>query len=155
MAQQSDYEPQLQEACRLVSAKVGRDDATLVYQSRSGPPSQPWLEPDICDYLKERSAAGCTDIVVVPIGFISDHMEVIYDLDTEAQQVCEEVGLNMVRAGTVGTHPRFVQMIRELILERHASADRLCLGDRGPCHDICPENCCPAPQRPPARPAPA
>ncbi len=155
MAQQCDYEAQLHEACRLVSAELGTNDATLVYQSRSGPPAQPWLEPDICDYFRQRAAAGCTDIVVVPIGFISDHMEVIYDLDTEARHVCQEIGLNMQRAGTVGTHPRFVRMIRELILERQAGADRQCLGERGPCHDVCPENCCPAPQRPPARPTPA
>ncbi len=152
VAGQSEYETQLQEACRLVSAELGRDDAHLVYQSRSGPPSQPWLEPDICDYLRARHAAGCRDIVVVPIGFISDHMEVIYDLDTEAAQVCQELGLNMVRAATVGTHPRFVQMIRELIVERLSGGPRLSLGDRGPHHDACPADCCPAPKRRPPAP---
>jgi len=148
MAQCSDYEMQLQEASRLVSAELGRTDAPLVYQSRSGPPTQPWLEPDICDYLRARHEAGCRDIVVVPIGFISDHMEVIYDLDTEAQQLCQELGVNMVRAGTVGTHPRFVRMIRELIEERLFNAPRLALGDRGPAPDVCAADCCPAPQRP-------
>jgi protoporphyrin/coproporphyrin ferrochelatase len=153
MAQQCDYQVQLNDACSLVSAELGRSDATLVYQSRSGPPMQPWLEPDICDHLRARAEAGCRDMVVVPIGFISDHMEVIYDLDTEAQQVAQELGLNLVRAGTVGTHPRFVQMIRELVMERQSDAPRLFLGTRGPCHDICPVDCCPAPQRPVARPA--
>lgn len=147
MAQHSDYEAQLREACRLVSTELGRGDAPLVYQSRSGPPSQPWLEPDICDYLRARHEAGCRDIVVVPIGFISDHMEVIYDLDTEAAQLCQQLGLNMVRAATVGTHPRFVQMIRELIEERISGAPRLALGNRGAHHDVCPEDCCPGPRQ--------
>ncbi len=148
MAHTSDYEVQLREAARLVSAELGWADAPLVFQSRSGPPTQPWLEPDIGDYLRARYEAGVRDIVVVPIGFISDHMEVIYDLDTEAQQLCRELGLNMVRAGTVGTHPRFVQMIRELIEERLFNAPRLALGDRGPAPDECAVGCCPAPARP-------
>ena len=148
MAQSSDYEVQLHEAARLVSVELGRPDAPLVYQSRSGPPTQPWLEPDIGDYLRARHEAGCRDIVVVPIGFISDHMEVIYDLDTEAEELCRELGLNMVRAGTVGTHPRFVQMIRELIEERIRHAAPLALGDRGPYPNACAADCCPAPKRP-------
>lgn len=148
MAQTSDYEVQLHEAARLVSAELGRPDAPLVYQSRSGPPTQPWLEPDIGDYLRARHEAGCRDIVVVPIGFISDHMEVIYDLDTEALAICRELGLNMVRAGTVGTHPRFVQMIRELIEERTRQTPPLALGDRGPYPNTCAADCCPAPKRP-------
>ena len=90
----------------------------LVFQSRSGPPTQPWLEPDICDYLAELKEAGTEDVVIAPIGFISDHMEVLYDLDTEARALCEKIDLNMVRAATVGTHPTFISMIRELILER-------------------------------------
>src|SRR5690606_27148496 len=112
------YVEQLTEACRLVSAAAGRTDYALVWQSRSGPPTQPWLEPDICDHLRARREQGVGDIVVSPIGFISDHMEVLFDLDTEAKQVASEIGLNLVRAGTVGTHPDFVGMIRELILER-------------------------------------
>lgn len=154
MAETSKYVDQLNDACRLVGQAVGRDDYRLVWQSRSGPPTQPWLEPDICDYLRERRGQGVQDAVVMPIGFISDHMEVLFDLDTEAQQVASEVGLNLVRAGTVGTHPDFIAMIRELILERTApeSTPRRTLGDLGPSHDVCPLDCCPAPQRP-ARPA--
>jgi ferrochelatase len=143
MADGCDYVQQLRETCSLVAKGIGRDDWTLVYQSRSGPPKQPWLEPDICDYLTETKPAAA---VLIPIGFISDHMEVIYDLDTEAKQVCDELGINMQRAATVGTHPKFIAMIRDLILERTADADKLSLGNHGPCHDVCPEDCCPAPR---------
>jgi ferrochelatase len=155
MAQGCRYEAQLQEAARLVSAAVGRSDARVVYQSRSGPPAQPWLGPDICDYLRElRAAEGATDVVVVPIGFLSDHLEVRYDLDTQARQVAQEIGLRLVRAGTAGAHPRFVEMIRELVLERLEGRARAALGADGPSPDVCPEDCCPAPQRPaPAMPA--
>jgi ferrochelatase len=145
MAQGCRYEAQLQEAARLVSAAVGRTEARVVYQSRSGPPSQPWLEPDICDYLRELR--GVQEVVAVPIGFLSDHLEVCYDLDTVAQRVAAESGLHMVRAGTAGAHPRFVSMIRDLILERMGQADRVALGSQGPSHDVCPPDCCPAPRR--------
>jgi ferrochelatase len=144
MAETSRYQSQLQLASRLVADGVGRSNWRLVYQSRSGPPDQPWLEPDICDYLMHgRAGSASPDIVVVPIGFISDHMEVIYDLDTEVRQLCERRGINMVRATTVGTHPRFVQMIRELIEERMTEApNRLALGELGATHDVCPDDCC-------------
>jgi ferrochelatase len=139
------YEEQLRESCRLVAEGVGRGDWRLVYQSRSGPPQQPWLEPAIGDFLERCQVSGvrCPDVVVVPIGFISDHMEVLYDLDIEARQTCQRLGINMVRAATVGTHPRFVRMIRELVEERTSdSPERLALGTLGPSHDICPEDCC-------------
>lgn len=116
----------------------------LAFQSRSGPPNQPWLEPDIRDWLRSAKAAGARDVVIVPIGFVSDHVEVIYDLDIEARATCDELGIHMVRAGTVGTHPRFVRMIRELIVERIDNrADRPALGSLGPSHDVCPADCCP------------
>jgi ferrochelatase len=111
MAQSSPYVEQLEKACAQVARAVGRDDWKLVYQSRSGPPTQPWLEPDILDYLREIR----TDAIIVPIGFLSDHMEVLYDLDTEARAVCEELGIKMVRAGTAGTHPAIIQMIGEMM----------------------------------------
>jgi ferrochelatase len=83
------------------------------------------------------------DVVIVPIGFISDHMEVLFDLDTEVRHLCERLGINMVRAATVGTHPRFVRMIRELIEERISdSPERVALGALGPSHDVCPDDCC-------------
>jgi ferrochelatase len=143
MAASCDYQAQLLETCRLVGEQIERSDWRLVFQSRSGPPSQPWLEPDIRDHLRSLGEQGVSDLVVVPVGFLSDHMEVIYDLDTEAAKLSVELGLNLVRASTVGSHPRFVRMIRELILEQlDESSPRLALGDRGPGHDVCRINCC-------------
>ena len=146
MAAGCQYEVQLREACRLVCAGLGRNDWQLVYQSRSDPPSQPWLEPDVCDALRDlQSSCGGVDVVLVPIGFLSDHMEILFDLDTEARALCDQLGLNMVRAETVGTHPAFVKMIRELILERtSATPQRRALGQFGPNPDICPAGCCPS-----------
>ncbi len=150
MAGGCKYEAQLLEACRLVSEGAGRGDWKLVYQSRSGPPTQPWLEPDVCDYLRELHAAKSpaeapTDVVIAPIGFLSDHMEVMYDLDTEAQAVCDELGMKLVRAATPGTHPKMVEMFRQLIEERvGGSSDRTAIGRDGPSHDVCPEDCCPS-----------
>lgn len=160
MAMASPYPTQLHEACRLVSEALGRrfvagGDAEgadrLVFQSRSGPPTQPWLEPDILEALRAERAAGTEDVVVVPIGFISDHMEVLYDLDTQAREVCDEIGLRMVRAGTAGTHPRFVAMIRELITERlSGTTERPTVGALPAAPDACAPGCCPPPARPPA-----
>jgi ferrochelatase len=144
MAAGCQYEVQLREASRLVAAALGHKSWQLAFQSRSGPPTQPWLEPDISDALRALAGAGTRDIVVVPIGFISDHMEVVYDLDTEAMQTAKSLGLNMVRTKTVGTHPRFVQMIRELILERASGSERLSVGGLPPSPDVCASDCCPA-----------
>jgi len=140
MARSSPYVEQLQESCRLVSQAVGRGGA-LVYQSRSGPPSQPWLEPDVCQHIRQLHAGGVTDIVLAPIGFLSDHMEVVYDLDTEAAELCRELGVNLSRASTVGVHPAFVSMLREMIAER---------ADGSAPSDDCRPDCC----APPARPRP-
>jgi ferrochelatase len=149
MSDTSPYLQQLQEACRLVAERVARPDYRLVYQSRSGPPGQPWLEPDILAVLRELAAAGGSrDLIVAPIGFTSDHMEVLYDLDTEAAQLCGELGLNMVRAGTVGASPRFIAMIRDLVIERRdAAAERPALGQFGAWPDVCPADCCAPPKR--------
>jgi len=125
MAESSPYVRELERACAAVA---GNAEWKLAYQSRSGPPGQPWLEPDIGAYLREIRS----DVVIVPIGFLSDHMEVLYDLDTEARAVCEELGVKMIRAGTVGTHPAMIEMIAELVEQEHAA---------------CPEGCCPAPKR--------
>jgi ferrochelatase len=138
-----DYERQLLETCRLVAERAGQERWRLVFQSRSGPPTQSWLGPDIRDYLRELKESGASDVVVAPVGFISDHMEVLYDLDTEARQLSEEIGLNMVRAATVGAHPEFVKMIRELILERlDDSTARRALGVFPPRQDTCATDCC-------------
>ena len=150
MATTSDYVKQLEEVRRLVSGALGQKNDALVYQSRSGAPGQPWLEPDILDYLRQVKAHNLASAVVLaPIGFISDHMEVVYDLDVEARQLCDSLGLPMTRAKTVGVHPKFVAMIRELVLERmNPESVRRALGSLGPRTDTCAEDCCPAPQRP-------
>ncbi|MGH9351429.1 MAG: ferrochelatase [Terriglobia bacterium] len=141
MANNCAYVRQLEETCRLVSGGLSRSLGPLIFQSRSGSPAQPWLGPDIQDYLREFAARG-ENILVAPVGFISDHMEVVYDLDTEAQGLCEKLGLKMARASTPGAHPEFVSMIRELILEREEGAERRALGRFGPNHDVCPGDCC-------------
>jgi ferrochelatase len=150
MANTSDYVTQLQEVRRMVSQAIGQTNDVLVYQSRSGAPGQPWLEPDILDYLREVKTRNLASAVVIaPISFISDHMEVLYDLDIEARQLCDSLGLPMARAKTVGVHPKFIGMIRELILERmDPSLERRAVGSLGARADICAEGCCPAPQRP-------
>ncbi len=140
MARSSPYEAQLREACARVAANLGRTDPVLVFQSRSGPPSQPWLGPDVGDYLRETAS---TRVIVVPIGFLSDHMEVLYDLDTEAAQIAAERGIEVVRAGTIGTHPAFVRAIRELVTEA--------IRNGGPV--TCRPDCCAPPARPGGNPA--
>jgi len=143
MAAQCRYEDQLAETARLVADAVGAAAHSVVYQSRSGPPQVPWLEPDVCDHLRELHAAGVTDVVVSPVGFVSDHIEVLYDLDVEAAAVARELGLTMVRAGAAGTHPAFVSMIRELVSDRLGlTNERRALGRFGPSHDVCGPNCC-------------
>jgi ferrochelatase len=150
MANTCDYTRQLEEVRKLVSVRLGISNDALVYQSRSGAPGQPWLEPDVLDYLREVKARNLASAVVLaPISFISDHMEVLYDLDIEAGQLCDLLSLPMVRAKTVGVHPKFVAMIRELILERMApNSERRALGSLAPRADGCADDCCPTPQRP-------
>jgi ferrochelatase len=134
MSESSPYVRELEQACAAVAAGVGKTDWKLAYQSRSGPPTQPWLEPDILDYLREIRV----DAVIAPIGFLSDHMEVIYDLDTEAKAVAEGLGIRMVRAETVGTHPLMIEMIAEMVEAKPG---------------VCAAGCCAAPARRPVAPA--
>jgi ferrochelatase len=145
MASTSDYQAQLHEACGLVSGLLGeRYEWELVYQSRSGPPAQPWLEPDVGDHLEKLAAAGVSDVVIVPIGFVSDHMEVRFDLDVEAAAKAGELGLRAHRAPTVGTDPDFVAMVVDLVAERgQPPRSRLRLGSHEPRPDVCPPGCCP------------
>jgi len=133
MAQSSPYVQQLERACGHVAEAVGHSDWELVYQSRSGPPGQPWLEPDICDHLR----ANPQDTIIAPIGFLSDHMEVLYDLDTEARALCDRLGIKMVRAGTIETHPAMIRMIVELAQREPAP---------------CAADCCAPPKKHPQRP---
>jgi ferrochelatase len=156
MAAGCDYQKQLRETCRLIAEdlEIETDRWALVYQSRSGRPEDPWLEPDILDHCKAIRDQGVRHLIIHPVGFLSDHMEVLYDLDDEAARVCRELGIEMVRAATVGTHPRFVRMLGELIQERiRHEPSRRAIGQYGPNHDVCPMNCCPAPARPAVRPA--
>src|ERR1041385_4519277 len=138
MADASPYVRQLKEASAQVAAACGMSNWTLVYQSRSGPPRQPWLAPDICDYLREQHAKGVRSLIICPIGFISDHMEVLYDLDTEARALCDELGMKMVRAGTAGAHSKLISMICDMVL--HSPTTEILAH--------CEAGCCPTPQRP-------
>lgn len=148
------------DVARLIAEAVREETGAehpwrLVYQSRSGAPHIPWLEPDICDHLEELHGEGVPAAVMVPIGFVSDHMEVKYDLDTEAAAKAAELGMPVARASTVGADPRFAAAVRDLLLERAAAErfaagdaptapERCALGALGPSHDLCPVGCCPA-----------
>lgn len=148
MARTSRYQKQIEETARLVASESGVEHWKLVFQSRSGAPGQPWLEPDILDHLRRIRELGVRNVALAPIGFLSDHMEVVYDLDIEAKDLAIELGITLVRARTVGNHPVFVRMIRELINERMDPAQpKLAVGQYGPEHDMCPADCCPAPAR--------
>jgi protoporphyrin/coproporphyrin ferrochelatase len=147
------YVTQLTEAARLVServaARAGEHPWRLVYQSRSGPPTQPWLAPDVGDYLGELAAGGAQAAVLVPVGFVSDHMEVRHDLDLEAKEKAAGLGLRVERAATPGTDPRFIRMITELVRERldgagpgSAPVCPAALGPMGPACNTCPTGCC-------------
>ena len=133
---------------RLAERGVDVGAWDLVFCSRSGPPQVPWLEPDVNDYLTDQHDAGTPAVVLAPIGFVSDHMEVVFDLDTEAAETAADLGLTMVRAGTAGTHPAFVATVADLLLER-ASVERgeapakQAASPLGPSHDVCPAGCCP------------
>jgi ferrochelatase len=143
MAKNCAYEAQLRETARLVAEAVGVVQWDVVYQSRSGPPQVPWLEPDISAHLEQIAAGDAPGVVVSPIGFVSDHLEVLYDLDIEARETAERLALPIARAATAGTHPAFVAAIREAIEERlDASAPMRTLGRFGPSHDTCAPDCC-------------
>lgn len=151
------YSRQVREASRLAAAAAGFREFDLAWQSRSGPPSVPWLEPDIGDHLAVLAAAGVTSVVVCPIGFVSDHLEVLWDLDTEAAEEAARFGMSFARAATVGTDQRFARMVAELVAERVAGAEParaggepLCGADGGVA--ACSGTCCPS-ARPAGRPA--
>ncbi|MFF2606527.1 ferrochelatase [Arthrobacter koreensis] len=134
--------------CRAIMDRIPEAaglDWQLVYQSRSGSPHTPWLEPDINDAIAELPAKGVEGVVIVPLGFVSDHMEVIWDLDTEAMETCSELGLAAHRAPTPGIHEKFVAGIVDLICERTVEnniADRPALTNLGPWYDVCRPGCC-------------
>jgi ferrochelatase len=143
MAERCRYAEQLAETASLVAAGAGVNVHSFVYQSRSGAPSVPWLEPDVCDEIRKLGAHGVRDVVISPVGFVSDHIEVLYDLDREAVETGAEVGVTVWRAGTAGTHPAFVAMIRELIDERlDPTIEKRTVGRYGASPDTCAPNCC-------------
>jgi protoporphyrin/coproporphyrin ferrochelatase len=148
----------MEEVTRRVAVETGvQHSAELVYCSRSGPPQVPWLEPDVNDHLTALSEAGAPAVVIVPIGFVSDHMEVVYDLDTEALETARGLGLPAARAATAAPDPRFVAMVRDLLLERAAvergaEVARAAVGSIAPLWDRCPVGCCPN-AKDPSRPA--
>ncbi|MDT7554718.1 MAG: protoporphyrin/coproporphyrin ferrochelatase, partial [Pseudonocardiales bacterium] len=152
------YSRQVAEAARLVAAEVGVDEYDVVWQSRSGPPRVPWLEPDILDHLDAVAAAGAPAVVVAPVGFVSDHVEVVWDLDTEAQQRAAALGIGFARAATAGPDPRFADMVVELMAEHLADAParRLSTIPSAGCGvngALCAARCCEPPPRPgPPRP---
>lgn len=140
-----DYQQQLAETARLVAAGAGVDRWRLAFQSRSGPPGQPWLGPDVLELIEELPAGS--DLVVCPVGFVSDHMEVMYDLDTQAAELARSRGVRFVRSATPGADGRFVEMVGQLVAEvedpgAHPPAATGRLGPR-PCP--CPDGCCPPP----------
>jgi protoporphyrin/coproporphyrin ferrochelatase len=144
MAAGCNYAAQLYEVSTIITRELGHSRFKLVYQSRSDSP-QPWLGPDVCDEIRVLKQEGMKDVVIAPVGFVSDHMEIIYDLDTEAFQLCNELGINMVRAATAGTHPLFVRMIRDLVVERiNGATERQFVGKLGPVPDVCAQDCCPS-----------
>jgi ferrochelatase len=143
MASGCAYEAQLREASAWVAREAGHARWDLAYQSRSGPPSQPWLEPDILDFLDAAAKEGAQDVVCCPIGFVSDHMEVLYDLDTEAKERADTLGVRFLRAPTASNHPGYVEMVRELIVERLEGSDRATVTGSAPLPDVCAPGCCP------------
>jgi len=145
MAASCDYEAQLSDAAEAVAGMAGlTGDIEVVYQSRSGPPHVPWLEPDVSDRLAQLGSTGCRTALVVPLGFVSDHMEVLADLDTKARATAARAGITMVRARSVGTHPLFVEALVDLVEETAGlRADRPAVGRLGPRPDSCAPGCCP------------
>jgi protoporphyrin/coproporphyrin ferrochelatase len=121
MAERSPYVAELEASCRLVAGSLGRERWSLAYQSRSGNPHEPWLEPDIANALRSAAKSGMTDVVVAPIGFVADHVEVVYDLDIEAKKIAEENGVKFFRAATPNDHPLFIRMIADVVERRLAA----------------------------------
>jgi protoporphyrin/coproporphyrin ferrochelatase len=149
----SRYEQELAETARLVAARAGEPEGSwqLVFQSRSGPPGQPWLGPDINDAI-DALPASTREVVVVPIGFVSHHMEVVYDIDRQAQDTGEKRGLKLIRSAAPGRHPDFSVMVAQLVAEMEEAGPPLTLGEMGPAPCPCLKGCCPGPAPVDSRP---
>lgn len=148
MAASSDYVDQLTDSAGLIADRVGRAEWDLVWQSRSGPPQVPWLEPDIGDHLRNLADRGVDQVVIVPLGFVADHQEVRFDLDTQAREIADGLGMAMRRVATPGHDDRYLAMIADLVAERMEGRQPQALGDLGPRQDVCGVGCCPRPPRP-------
>lgn len=144
MARACSYQQQIEETGRLIADRIGVKQWELAFQSRSGPSSQPWLDPDIFEYISLCAAEGTKDLVVLPVGFLADHMEVMYDIDYEAKEFATENGVRLHRVETVGVHPKFIEMIIELIGERAGLTEPRYIGSFGAAPDVCAVECCPA-----------
>jgi ferrochelatase len=147
------YQAQLTEAARLIASRVQARSWRLAYQSRSGPPAQPWLGPDVNDCLAELARAGSQAVVLVPVGFVSDHLEVRYDLDIQAAQTAATFGLALARAATPATDSRFAAMVTELVRERLDGAEPRALGSFAAAPGTCGAGCCGGSRLDPGRPA--
>jgi ferrochelatase len=147
------YEQELAETARLVAGQAGEPEGSwrVVFQSRSGPPSQPWLGPDINDAINALPSSA-REVVVVPIGFVSDHMEVVYDIDRQAAATAEKRGVKLIRSATPGRHPDFALMVAQLVQEMEGAAPPLVLGGMGPAPCPCVQGCCPGPAPVDSRP---
>ena len=145
MAAGCAYAAQLREACRIVASAAGEAAWQLAFQSARAHAREPWLEPALDAALQGLASAGQQAALLAPIGFVCDHMEVVLDLDVDARRAADELGIGFVRAATVGTHPAYVDMVRDLVLERMAAGpQRPSLGELGPAPDFCPADCCPS-----------
>jgi ferrochelatase len=120
MARRGPYEQQLHRSAELIAQTVGAPRFKIAFQSRSGSPAEPWLEPDVRDVLRELPRSGVRDAVVVPVGFLCDHVEVLYDLDVDAQAVAKGAGVRMVRAAALNDHPLFIRMLADLVQQCRA-----------------------------------
>ena len=124
MAKDCRYEAELQESARAIADRLGADNWHLVYQSRSGRPGDAWLEPDICDFLSDRAKEGLRAALLCPLGFVADHIEVLYDLDYEAKHVSKKLGVELARSSAVNDHPDFIGMLSDLTLRAYANGSR-------------------------------
>ena len=147
MASTGPYEGQLRASAAITAERCNFDRFELAYQSRSGPPSVPWLEPDVGDLVQQLASEGVKQVIVAPLGFLQDHVEVVWDLDHELQERCDSLGVTLARAKTPGEDPRLVELACELVRERIERAPRRSLLGT-PTPDVCAADCCPAPRRP-------
>ncbi len=155
MARHARYQSQLLETCQLIGDAIEHQRWQLVFQSNNASYGrESWLGPDVCDAIRALAESGAEDVIVAPVGFVCDHLEVVLDLDVDAATVARDAGIGFLRAETVGTHPAYIDMVRDLIVERMSPhPERAVLGTLGPSHDRCPPDCCLSGRPMPAKPS--